>query len=93
MALVLTNEEYELRRKFLEDLKILSKTEHENMFKILKEDVNDFSENSNGIFFDVSKIGNTVFVKLQAYMDFCMQVRKEQASRDEDERKAQDMLR
>lgn len=93
MALVLTNEEYELRRKFLEDLKILSKTEHENMFKILKEDVNDFSENSNGIFFDVSKIGNAVFAKLQAYMDFCMQVRKEQASRDEDERKAQDMLR
>ena len=93
MALVLTNEEYELRRKFLEDLKILSKTEHENMFKILKEDVNDFSENSNGIFFDVSKIGATVFAKLQAYMDFCMQVRKEQASRDEDERKAQDMLR
>lgn len=93
MALVLTNEEYELRRKFLEDLKILSKTEHENMFKILKEDVNDFSENSNGIFFDVSKIGNSAFAKLQVYMDFCMQVRKEQASRDEDERKAQDMLR
>ena len=93
MALVLTNEEYEQRKKFLEDLKLLSKTEHAHIFELLKTDVSDYSENSNGIFFDISKISHETFLKLQTYMNFCMQIRKEQASRDEDERKAQEMLR
>jgi len=89
----LTNEEYEERKRFLEDLKLLSKTEHEHIFSLLKEDSIDFSENSNGVFFDVSKINNEVFLKLQTYMQFCMEVRKDQATREEEERKAQDMLR
>ena len=93
MTSVLTNEEYESRKIFLEDLKLLSKTEHQHIFGLLKVDVTDYSENSNGVFFDVCKISQETFVKLQAYIKFCMEVRKEQASRDEDERKAQDMLR
>ena len=93
MASVLTNEDYESRKIFLDDLKLLSKTEHEHIFELLKADISDYSENSNGVFFDVSKIPQETFLKLQAYMKFCMEVRKEQASRDEDERKAQDMLR
>jgi hypothetical protein len=93
MALVLTNEEYDLRKKFLEDLKLLSKTEHQHIFELLKADISDYSENSNGVFFDVSKISQETFLKLQTYMNFCMEVRKEQASRDEDERKAQENLR
>ena len=93
MSVVLTNEDYEARRHFLEDLKLLSKTEHEKIFEILRVDSSDYTENSNGIFFDVSKISNEVFSKLQAYMNFCRTIRKEQAERDEDERKAQDLLR
>jgi len=93
MTSVLTNEEYEIRKKFLEDLKILSKTEHEHIFELLKTDTSDYSENSNGVFFDISKISKETFLKLHTYMNFCMEVRREQASRDEDERKAQDMLR
>jgi hypothetical protein len=93
MTSILTNEEYDARKLFLEDLKLLSKTEHEHIFELLKADTSDYSENSNGIFFDVCKISQETFVKLQAYIKFCMEVRKEQASRDEDERKAQDMLR
>ena len=89
----LTNEQYEVRRRFLEDLKSLSKTEHEKMFEILKDDMSDYTENSNGIFFDISKISEDTFAKLQAYMEFCRTIRKEQAERDEEERKAQDLLR
>lgn len=89
----LTNEEYEERKRFLEDLKLLSKTEHEHIFSLLREDNTEYSENSNGVFFDVSKINNEVFLKLQTYMQFCMEVRKDQATREEEERKAQDMLR
>jgi len=89
----LTNEEYEERKRFLEDLKLLSKTEHEHIFSLIREDGTEYSENSNGVFFDVSKVNNEVFLKLQTYMQFCMEVRKDQATREEEERKAQDMLR
>ena len=89
----LTNDEYDSRRRFLDDLKLLSKTEHEKMFEILKTDMSDYTENSNGIFFDVSKLSADTFGKLQLYMEFCRTIRKEQAERDEEERRAQDMLR
>ena len=89
----LTNEEYEIRRRFLEDLKLLTKTEHEKIFELLKVDMSDYSENSNGIFFDISKVSQDTFAKLQTYMEFCRTIRKEQAERDEEERKAQDLLR
>ena len=93
MNSVLTNEEYEDRKRLLEDLKILSKTEHEHIFEILKGDSTEFSENSNGVFFDISKLDKAIFLKIQTYIQFCMEVRKEQESRDEKERKAHEMLR
>lgn len=89
----LTNEEYDTRKRFLEDLKLLSKTEHAKILEILQKWKADYSENSNGIFFDVSKISAETFKDIQAYMEFCRTVRQEQARRDEDERQAQDMLR
>jgi hypothetical protein len=93
MASALTNEEYEARRKFLEDLKGLSKTEHAHIFELLKKDSIDYTENSNGVFVDISKLSQETFLKLQTYMEFCMEVRSEQAARDEDERKAHELLR
>jgi len=89
----LTNEEYETRRRFLEDLKALSKTEHEHIFTIIKTDMSDYTENSNGVFFDISKLSSDTFAKLEAYMEFCKTIRKEQFERDEEEREAQDQLR
>ena len=89
----LTNEEYDMRKRFLEDLKLLSKTEHAKILEILQKHKADFSENSNGVFFDVSKITAETFHDIQTYMEFCKIVRQDQARRDEYERQAQDMLR
>jgi hypothetical protein len=89
----LSNEEYEIRRHFLEDLKILSKTEHDHMFGLIKKEGIEYTENSNGVFFDVSKIPSNIFEVIQTYMNFCKTTRTEQTERDEEERKAQDMLR
>ena len=92
MTTLLTNEEYDERKKFLEDLKLLSKVEHSKLFEILRAKKADYSENSNGVFFDVSKLSKDTFEELQNYMIYCSSVRKEQMERDEEERRAQDAL-
>jgi len=88
----LTYEEYEARQKLLTDLKILSKTESLKMFEILKKNKVEYSENSNGVFFDLTKVSAEVFDELNTYMEFCRKVRLEQSTRDEDERQAQENL-
>ena len=88
----LTYEEYEARQTLLTDLKILSKTESLKMFEILKKNKVEYSENSNGVFFDLTKVSAEVFDELNTYMEFCRKVRFEQSTRDEDERQAQENL-
>jgi hypothetical protein len=93
MTTKLSNEEYEMRRHFLEDLKILSKTEHMHMFDLIKKESIEYTENSNGVFFDISKVSADMFQVLYTYMNFCKTTRTEQTERDEEERKAQELLR
>lgn len=89
----LTDAEYDSRKKFLEDLKSLSKMEMGKMFEILKRHKTEYSENSNGVFFDLMKLSKEAFEELQVYMEFCRTVQTEQRVRDENERLAHDMLR
>lgn len=81
-APALSNEEYDDRRKFLEEIKGLTKPEHTKLFQILREKGGEFSENSNGIFFDVAKLSAETFRALQTYLEFCRAVRKDQAERE-----------
>ena len=89
----LTDIEYDSRKKFLSDLKGLSKTESAKMFEIIKRHKMEYSENSNGIFFDIMKLSKEAFEEVQTYMELCRTVQTEQNIRDENERLAQDMLR
>ena len=81
-AATLTNEEYEERKLFLEDLKKLVMSEQEEIFRILKKYNCEFSENSNGVFFDVSKVTSSVFAKMKEYLSFCQANRKNFEIRD-----------
>jgi hypothetical protein len=58
--------EYEAKKQFLEDLKGLEKSSYEEIFRIVKDSEVEYTENSNGIFFDVAKINMPVFEKLQS---------------------------
>ncbi len=73
--------EYEDRKSFLERLPALVKDEFEEIFRIVKQSGIPWSENSNGIFFDVNALPTDVFEKLKGFMDFCMQNRVEQEER------------
>jgi hypothetical protein len=88
----LSNKDYELRKQMLMDLKLLSKTEYLKVFEIIKKNKVEYSENSNGIFFDLAKVSAEVFDELIVYLNFCKKIRIEQSLRDEDERIAQENI-
>ena len=88
----LTIEEYEERKSFLDDLKRLVKAEQEAIFRILVTDKEEYSENSNGIFFDISKLSKESFKKMKDYMEFCRKTRDTFKEREEEERQVQEFL-
>jgi hypothetical protein len=92
-AASLTNTEYDERKKVLDDLRILSKSEMEDVYKILKKAKAEYSENSNGVFIDLCKLPADVFAEVQKYMEFCHKTRNDFALREEEERRAQEALR
>ena len=91
-AASLTAEEYEERRHFAEEVKLLTKTEMEEIFKLLKELKAEYSENSNGVFFDVSKLPAEIFGRIQTFMAFSKKNRVELSVREEEYKKAQESL-
>ena len=86
-------QDYEKRKTFLEDLKILNKVEKEELYRILKKNFASLSENSNGIFFDVSSLDKETFSQLLSFMEFCKKNREEFESREQEQIKASEALR
>jgi len=72
---------YEQRKQFFENLKILVKSEYEEIFRILKKNNEEFTENSNGIFFDINTVSETTFEQFQEYMNFCLENRRVEEGR------------
>ena len=62
---------YEQRKEFCNEFTSLSRPELEEMYRILRREGGDFSENSNGIFFDVAALPATVFDALWKFLQFC----------------------
>ncbi len=75
------NKSYDERKHFLEQLEILSRSEQEEVFRIIRRNADKYSENKNGIFFDVNALRQDTFDKLKEFMDFCIQNRNEQEQR------------
>jgi hypothetical protein len=72
---------YEERKTFFESLKILVKSEYEEVYRILRRNKEAHTENSNGIFFDVASVQETTFRELQEYMQFCLENRRTEEAR------------
>lgn len=85
-------EDYEIRKQFLDNLKMLNKSEKEEIFRILTSTKSAYTENSNGIFFDVSKLSKETFNQMVQFLEFCKKNREEFLNREEEEKKAQDIL-
>jgi hypothetical protein len=91
-AAALSGKEYDDRKLFLEELKTLARSEQEEIYRILYRANAEYSENSNGVFFDVCKLPADIFQQMQKFMEFCKKNRNDFAMREEEERKAQEAI-
>lgn len=64
-------DDYERRKELSKDIATLSRSELEELYRILRREGGEFSENSNGIFFDVSALPVNVFEALFKFINFC----------------------
>lgn len=78
----LTDEEYLERKKCLEELKSLVKSEQAQIFRILKKYKVEFSENSSGILFDLGKVSQEAFSEIRTFLSFCQDNRCNFEKRD-----------
>lgn len=75
---------YEQKKILSEELKELTKDQYEEVFRIIKRNAASYSENSNGIFFDLTTLDNEVTVQLNDYMSLVKAQRNEEKQRIED---------
>ena len=68
---------YEERKALFDNIKILDVPEQEEIFRIIRKTKENYTENSNGIFFDFSTISNESFSLIKEYINFCLQTRHE----------------
>jgi hypothetical protein len=64
-------DDYERRKELSKDIATLSRPELEELYRILRREGGEFSENSNGIFFDISALPVHVFEALWKFINFC----------------------
>lgn len=63
-----SKQSYDRRKNFVETLKTLEKNDYEELFRLLKKANVEFSENSNGIFFDVTNLCEETFILFEEFM-------------------------
>jgi dsDNA-specific endonuclease/ATPase MutS2 len=72
---------YDERKKIFEDIKQLQQPEQEELFRIIRKTKEIYSENSNGIFFDLTNISEEGFQNIKEYLSFCFRTRQEHEDR------------
>jgi hypothetical protein len=75
---------YEEKKRVFEDIKYLAKPEQEELFRILRRMKEPYTENSNGIFFDLTLISEPTFEQVKEYLHFCLRTRQEHEQRLKD---------
>lgn len=73
--------DYEERKKIFNTIKILVKPEQEEIYRIIRKLKENHTENSNGIFFDLSAISEETFEQIKEYIEFCLKTRQEHENR------------
>ena len=72
---------YDERKKVFENIKVLVKPEQDEVFRIIRKTKENYTENSNGIFFDLSTVSDDTFIQIKEYLDFCFKTRQEDIER------------
>lgn len=73
-----------IRNYIFDNIKSLVASEYEEVFRIIRKNKESYSENSNGVFFDLSSVGYNTLHKIKEYIDFCLKTRQEHEIRLKD---------
>ena len=71
----------------LEQSKLLHKSEHIEIFKIIDKNGDDYTCNENGVFIALNKIKPETLIEITKFIEFCI-VNKSQLQKDLDQRDA-----
>lgn len=72
---------YDEKKRVFEDIKLLAKPEQEELFRIIRRMKENYTENSNGIFFDLTLLSDQTFDAIKEYLHFCLRTRQEHENR------------
>lgn len=72
----LSNEEYDRRKQFLQEITSLTNAELVEIVRILKKHNFQYSENSNGVFFNIAVVPQELFEELHGFINFTNKNRK-----------------
>jgi hypothetical protein len=64
-------DDYNRRKEMCREIESLSRPELEELYRILRREGGEYSENSNGIFFDIAGLPANVFEALWKFIEFC----------------------
>jgi hypothetical protein len=78
-----TQDDYGLRKRIFEEIKKFTRSEQEELYRILKRNEEDTSENKNGMFFDIMNLKDTTVQNIQTYINFTTKNRQELAIREQ----------
>lgn len=76
--------DYEERKAIFETIKALVKPEQEEIFRIIRKLKVSYSENSNGVFFDLNSLSDEAFTQIREYIHFCIKTRQAHEDRLKD---------
>lgn len=78
----ISQDEYGRRKQFLDDLKSLTKSECVEIVRILHKHTVTYSENLNGIFFNVASLSQQCFDDMVSFIEFSKNNRRILSDRD-----------
>jgi hypothetical protein len=64
-------------RRVVNSIRDLSKTEIDELFKLLYKDNCEYTQNNNGIFFNLSWVSEDTMTKIEQFIEFCNQSKME----------------
>lgn len=79
-----TSIDYEGRKRLFDEIKRFTRTEQEELFRILRKGGEELSENRNGIFFDLMSIKEDTFLKIKEWVEFCKKNRDDFEVREQE---------
>lgn len=65
------------RKVLFDKINTLSSTEHEEIFKIVRNHGISFSQNKNGVFFNLSNVSEDIIEEMENFISYCMNNKQE----------------